>query len=62
MNNKSGDKKERENLKPTDVLAEATNNYFEMLNKSLSQYNSHRSSSQKEIKNGTRITKHRISL
>lgn len=62
MKNESDNKKTSENLNPADVLADATNTYFNMLNKSLAKYNSHRDSNQKEIKNGTRITNHRISL
>lgn len=46
----------------SSVLKEATGSYFDMLNHSLSKFNKHKESNEKELKNGPRITSHRISL
>lgn len=62
MNKESKNKTKAEDRKAADVLTEATQYYFEMLNKSISACNSHRTSNKKELKRGARTTEHRITL
>lgn len=45
-----------------NTVKEATIDYLAMLNKSISNFNNHRANVEKEIKNGGRLTTHRISI
>lgn len=49
-------------LNSMDVVKKAGEDYFDSLNKSLSQFRKHRKTNEQELKRGTRITSHRISL
>lgn len=62
MNKESKNKAKAKDHKAADVLTEATQYYFEMLNKSISSCNRHRDSNKKELKRGARTTEHRITL
>ncbi len=62
MNKRNNNRRNHKDYKPSEVLKDATDSYFDMLNHSLSKFSKHRDSNEKELKSGTKITTHRIPL
>lgn len=62
MNKQHNNRRNHKDYKHSEVLKDATDSYFDMLNHSLSKFNKHKDSNEKELKSGARITTHKISL